>query len=121
MAVRITGTWLKKQAAPASGDETVWDSEITGFGVRLFAPTKRHATGARSFFVNYRIDGREKRFPIGAYPDWTAEGADKASRLLRPASLCNSGSSPPAGLPKRATGVPRWAASVAKRLSSGDT
>lgn len=83
MATRITDAWLKKQAAPASGDETFWDAEITGFGVRLFAPTGRHPTGARSFFVNYRIDGREKRFTIGAYPDWSAEAARAEAKELR--------------------------------------
>ena len=84
MACKITDAWLKKQAAPVLGDETIWDSELTGFGVRLFAPTKRHASGARSFFINYRIDGRERRFTIGAYPDWSAQAArDEAKELRR--------------------------------------
>jgi integrase len=83
MATRISDTWLRKQAAPPSGDETIWDSEITGFGVRLFAPTKRHATGARSFFINYRIGGRERRFTIGSSPDWSAEAARAEAKELR--------------------------------------
>ena len=76
MGVNLSDTWLKKQAAsrgrrpPHTGT-----SDITGFGVRIFAPTKRHPAGARSFFVNYRIGGREKRFTIGSYPDWSAEAA----------------------------------------------
>ena len=83
MALKISDTWLKKQAAPASGAMTFWDSEITGFGVRIFAPTKRHATGARSFFVNYRVGGREKRFTVGSYPDWSAEAARGEAKELR--------------------------------------
>jgi hypothetical protein len=75
MALKISDTWLKKQAAPVAGATTFWDSDIPGFGLRVFAPTKRHAAGARSFFVNYRIGGREKRFTIGSYPDWSAEAA----------------------------------------------
>ena len=71
-ALKISDSWLKKQAAPASGVTTIWDSDITGFGVRIFAPTRRHSAGARSFFVNYRIGGRERRFTIGSYPDWSA-------------------------------------------------
>ena len=83
MALKISDTWLKKQAAPASGAITCWDSEITGFGVRIFAPTKRHPSGARSFFVNYRVGGREKRFTIGSYPDWSAEAARAEAKELR--------------------------------------
>jgi integrase len=83
MALKISDTWLKKQAAPSSGAVTCWDSEITGFGARIFAPTKRHTAGARSFFVNYRIDGREKRFTIGSYPDWSAEAARAEAKELR--------------------------------------
>ena len=83
MALTISDTWLKKQAAPAVGATTFWDSEITGFGVRIFAPTRRHSTGARSFFVNYRMSGREKRFTIGSYPDWSAEAARAEAKELR--------------------------------------
>jgi integrase len=83
MAQKLTDTWLREQGAPATGAATVWDSEITGFGVRLFAPTKRHATGARSFFVNYRVDGREKRFTIGSFPDWSVLAARAEAKELR--------------------------------------
>jgi integrase len=83
MALKISDTWLKKQAAPSSGAVTCWDSEITGFGARIFAPTKRHTAGARSFFVNYRVGGREKRFTIGSYPDWSAEAARAEAKELR--------------------------------------
>ena len=83
MALKVSDTWLKKQAAPASGATTIWDSDITGFGVRIFAPTRRHAAGARSFFVNYRVSGREKRFTIGSYPDWSAEAARAEAKELR--------------------------------------
>jgi integrase len=83
MALKISDTRLKKQAAPAAGATTFWDSDITGFGVRVFAPTKRHAAGARSFFVNYRIGDREKRFTIGSYPDWSAEAARGEAKDLR--------------------------------------
>ncbi len=82
-ALKISDSWLKKQAAPASGATTIWDSDITGFGVRIFAPTRRHSAGARSFFVNYRIGGRERRFTIGSYPDWSAGAARAQAKELR--------------------------------------
>jgi integrase len=81
MALKITDRWLKNQAPLR--DKTFWDSEITGFGVRIFAPTKRRPSGARSFFVNYRAGGREKRFTIGSYPDWSAAAARAEAMELR--------------------------------------
>jgi integrase len=75
------------RVAPATGAATFWDGghkdAVTGFGVRIFAKTKRHPTGARSFFINYRVHGREKRLTIGAYPDWSAEAARAEAKELR--------------------------------------
>jgi integrase len=83
MALKLTDTWLRKQAPPSTGDETHWDSEITGFGVRIFAPSSRRPSGAKSFFVNYRVDGREKRLTIGSFPDWSVEAARPEAKELR--------------------------------------
>ncbi len=83
MTTKINDTWLKKQIAPAKGAITIWDADIKGFGVRIYAPTKRHPHGDRSFFINYRIDGYEKRLTIGNYPAWSSEAARAEARLLR--------------------------------------
>ena len=87
MGVKLSDRWLNEQiknrAPPTTGAITFWDAEITGFGVRWFAPTKRHPRGALSFFVNYWIDGREKRFTIGSYPDWSAKAARAEAEELR--------------------------------------
>ena len=83
MTVKINDTWLKKQPAPVKGAATVWDAEIKGFGVRVYAPTKRHPWGDRSFFLNYRINGTERRFTIGNYPAWSSEAARAEAKLLR--------------------------------------
>jgi hypothetical protein len=48
-----------------------------GFGVRVTA------AGARSFILNYRLRGREHRFTIGAWPDWSALKAVREARNLR--------------------------------------
>src|SRR5207248_7741097 len=48
-----------------------------GFGVRVTA------SGARAFILNYRLRGREHRFTIGAWPDWTALRAVREARNLR--------------------------------------
>jgi integrase len=48
-----------------------------GFGVRVTA------AGARAFILNYRLRGREHRFTIGAYPDWSVLKAVREARSLR--------------------------------------
>jgi len=48
-----------------------------GFGVRVTC------TGARAFVLNYRLRGREHRFTIGAWPDWSALKAVREARHLR--------------------------------------
>lgn len=48
-----------------------------GFGVRVTA------AGARGFVLNYRLRGREYRYTIGAWPDWSALKAVRAARDLR--------------------------------------
>jgi len=48
-----------------------------GFGVRVTA------AGARAFVLNYRLRGREHRFTIGAWPDWSALKAVREARNLR--------------------------------------
>ena len=48
-----------------------------GFGVRVTA------AGARAFVLNYRLRGREHRFTIGAWPDWSALKAVRQARTLR--------------------------------------
>ncbi len=48
-----------------------------GFGVRVTA------AGARAFVLNYRLRGREYRYTIGAWPDWSALKAVRMARDLR--------------------------------------
>jgi len=83
MAEALTENLVKQHRAPAHGAVTVWDSEVKGFGVRIFAPTTRNPEGARSFFVNYRVDGAERRFTIGAMPVWSVKAARAEAKALR--------------------------------------
>ena len=83
MAQKLTDKLVKAIEPPAIGAVTVWDSETTGFGVRVFAPTKRHPQGDRSFFVNYRVDGRERRYTVGSFREWKVEAARNEAKELR--------------------------------------
>jgi integrase len=83
MAKRGTGNahladnLIRRLPPPAKGNRIVYDSEVAGFGVRVTA------AGARSFVINYYTIGRERRYTIGGYPDWTATDARKEARRLR--------------------------------------
>ncbi len=78
MVERITDRMVRDTLPPPSGNRRIYDTDIKGFGVRVTA------AGARSFILNYRSQGRERRYTIGSYPDWTVQAARKeASELKR--------------------------------------
>lgn len=55
-------------------DYVVWDDELPGFGLRVFA------SGKRSYVIQYRAAGRSRRFAIGLHGVWTPETARKEAR-----------------------------------------
>lgn len=76
---KLTSDFVRDVAAPEAGAVTFWDSDpkLSGFGLRVYA------RGGRSFFLNYRLDGRERRYTIGPYPRWTVAAARKRAEELR--------------------------------------
>jgi integrase len=74
---RITAHIVKALDAPARGNKVVWDSDLTGFGVRITA------AGSVSFVLRYVLDGRERRYTIGKHPDLTASAARDRATVLR--------------------------------------
>jgi integrase len=77
---KLTDGFVKSVVAPAGGraHAIYYDGEVKGFGLRA---TKG---GARSFVLNYRARGIERRYTIGAYPDWKVAAArEEAKRLKR--------------------------------------
>src|SRR5262245_8772025 len=79
MSKRLTRKVLETVHPPATGALTLWDDDpkAKGFGVRVYAG------GGRAFFVNYRVDGREKRHTIGRYPLWSVDAARERAKELR--------------------------------------
>jgi integrase len=77
--VRLDNDAVRKLAPPKAGAVTHWDDDpkATGFGVRVYA------TGKVSFFINYRIDGRERRHTIGPFPRWNVAAARERAKELR--------------------------------------
>ena len=83
MAERLTEGFVKTLQPPPRGSRLIWDSELTGFALRVFAPSKAHPAGARSFVLNYWLNGTERRFRIGSWPDWSATAARDEAKDLR--------------------------------------
>lgn len=77
MGKRIVEQTIKRMQAPAVGNWIEWDSEIPGFGLRVTA------NGVKSFILDYRIFGRQRRYTIGQYPELTATAARVEAGELR--------------------------------------
>jgi len=64
-------TKLSKRIAGAAEarekDYVIWDDELPGFGLRVFA------SGKRSYLIQYRSAGRSRRSTIGQHGVWTPE------------------------------------------------
>jgi integrase len=58
-------------AAPKAASYFLWCSELSGFGVRI------QPSGRRTYYVDYRLHGRRKRFALGVHGKVTTEEARK--------------------------------------------
>lgn len=77
MAQKLDDRNVRALAAPAKGNRIVYDDRVRGFGCRITA------AGAKSFVLNYRAGGRERRVTIGAWPAWTVVAARHQAAGLR--------------------------------------
>jgi integrase len=80
MAEKLTDALARNHPTPTDGKlyAIVYDTDVKGFGLRI---TK---AGARAFVLNYRAKGIERRYTIGAHPDWKVNAArEEAKRLKR--------------------------------------
>jgi integrase len=77
-AVNISQRFVKSLKPPVSGYEIFCDKQIRGFGVRITA------AGAISFVLAYTtIHGRERRYTIYSWPEFTADAAREEALNLR--------------------------------------
>ena len=60
--LKFTDKGVKALKAPAAGRVDYFDLALPGFGIRL------SSTGAASWFVFYRVDGKQVRDIIGRHP-----------------------------------------------------
>jgi hypothetical protein len=80
MAQRLTDVIARSAAPPTDGRNyaILYDVTVRGFGVRVTR------LGARSWILNYRARGVERRLTIGAFPTWRCgQARDRAMELRR--------------------------------------
>lgn len=70
MAEHLTDSLVKTLEKPEKGNRITYDDRVKGFGVRITA------AGTRAFILNYRTrSGLERRYTIGAFPEWKVAAA----------------------------------------------
>jgi integrase len=67
--MNITQRAVKAAKPPQTGNHIHYDDELRGFGLRVTA------ANVKSFVLNYSVAGRERRFTIGRWPEWSADAA----------------------------------------------
>lgn len=65
---------LVESAVAKDKDYVIWDDDLPGFGVRVFA------SGKRSYVIQYRSNGSSRRFTIGLHGIWTPETARREAK-----------------------------------------
>jgi integrase len=75
----LTETFAKRVKPPATGNRIYYDGEITGFGLRVTA------NAAKSFVLNFRFNGQERRYTIGPFPEFSVQMARDRAYELRQA------------------------------------
>jgi integrase len=73
--VRLNNKFVESLAAGAMWWDV--DPKATGFGVRSYPG------GGKSFFIDYRLEGRQRRYTIGPFPRWSADAARERAKELR--------------------------------------
>src|SRR6266700_91626 len=83
MAEKLTETLIKGLTPPKRGERFIYDSEVTGFAVKIFAVTRTNPKGARTFVLTYWLNGSERRYRIGAWPEWSVTAARAEAKEIR--------------------------------------
>lgn len=86
MAEQITDALVRRSSAGDRAQVFFWDTEVKGFGLRITN------AGAKSFILDYRILGRQRRITIGNYPDWSVKAARREAGDLK--KLVDKGEDP---------------------------
>jgi integrase len=85
---KLTDAFVRKVKPPEQGRQRYPDDDphAQGFGVAVYAG------GAKSFYVDYRLDGSRFLHTIGEFPIWSVVAARERAREIR--RLVNQGRNP---------------------------
>ena len=74
---------IKTLPTPAAGNQVYWlNGKVEGRDVPRGVGVVVTAGGVKSFILNYRFGGRQRRYTIGRWPTWTVVAAVREARLL---------------------------------------
>jgi integrase len=77
MTEKLSEATVRKALPPVRGQTILWDGEVKGFALRITPG------GAKSFILDYRAEGRQRRITIGAWPDWTVAAARETAKNMK--------------------------------------
>ncbi len=77
MTEKLTEAAARKALPPVRGQSMLWDAEVKGFALRVTPG------GAKSFVLDYRAEGRQRRITIGAWPDCTVAAARQTAKDMK--------------------------------------
>lgn len=79
----MTGQLTKDVVSKLTEPGTYWDNgDVKGFGIRVLS-ARANGEQSKTFFINYRFDGTERRFAIGHFPTWSVTAARDEAKALR--------------------------------------
>jgi integrase len=84
--LRLNDKNVREQIPEEDRDFQVFDTEIRGLSIRVLR------SGERSFVLDYRFAGRQRRMVIGRWPEWSVTAARERARELR--RVIDEGSDP---------------------------
>lgn len=73
----LTERMVKAAEGRPGKDALIFDDEIGGFALCIYA------SGNRAFVLVYRIAGRQRRYTIGSWPDWSVTSAREEAKALK--------------------------------------
>jgi integrase len=75
--LRLNDKIVREQVPDEGRHYQVFDTEVRGFSIRILQ------SGGRSFSLDYRFAGAQRRMAIGRWPEWTVTAARERAKELR--------------------------------------
>jgi len=75
--LRLNDKTVREMIPEEDRDYQVFDTEIRGLSIRVMR------SGERSFVLDYRFAGRQRRMAIGRWPEWSVTAVRERARELR--------------------------------------